>query len=89
MNIPIAFNLLFANITISSGFFHHHFFFFLIIDLHFLILIRIAQTFNPIGGSIIPKGMPTNEATEKTGKHKLKKIRMQDNLKSYASFYAS
>ena len=54
----MLFNLDFANNTILSCFF----LFFLIIDLHFLILAVITQTFNPIVKLAIPIGIPTEEA---------------------------
>ena len=58
-------NLDFTNNTILSCVF----FFFLIIDLYFLILAVIAQTFNPIAELVIPIGITTKEAKAETETH--------------------
>ena len=58
MKTSMLFNLVFVNNTISSCFF----FFLLIIDLHFLILAVIPQTFNYIAKLVILIGMPSNGA---------------------------
>ena len=54
----MQFKLVFASSTILSCFI----FFFLTIDLYFLILVIVAQIFNPIAGLIIHLGISTKEA---------------------------
>ena len=54
----MLFNLNFPDNTILSCFI----FFFLTIDLYFLILVIVAQIFNPIAGLIIHLGISTKEA---------------------------
>ena len=51
-------NLVFANNAILLCFF----FFFLMIDLYFLLLVAIAQIYNPIAELVIPTGIPSKES---------------------------
>ena len=54
----MLFNSDFANNTTLSCFL----FFFLIIESYILILVVIAQIFNPIAELVVPIGIPTKEA---------------------------
>ena len=58
IKMSIIFNLNFPNNTNSLCFF----FFSYIIDLHFLILAMIPQSFIPTAKLVIPTGAQTNEA---------------------------
>ena len=56
------------------------------IALHFFVPKMITQIFNPVAEVVIPKGIPTNEAKEEIETQpveaKVKKVCIQDNLKS-------
>ena len=61
----MLFNLDFASTTLLLCFF----FFFSIIDLYFLILAAITQTFNLIAELVIPIGTPSKEAKTESQIH--------------------
>ena len=85
INIFTIFNLDFAIDNILSCFSLY----FLIIDLHFLILAVIKQTFNPIAELIIPIGIPTKEGKLEMEVHLLTVESAQYNSIFYKLFYGS
>ena len=85
INIFTIFNLDFAIDNILSCFSLY----FLIIDLHFLILAVIKQTFNPIAELVIPIGIPTKEGKLEMEVHLLTVESAQYNSIFYKLFYGS